>query len=54
MLPQELYRERAKQCLDLADGSSDLDQRMALRDLALCGYGSESTLSDNQGRRSIG
>ena len=36
MIPSELYQQRANECLQLADRSSDIEERTRWRELALC------------------
>jgi hypothetical protein len=36
MIPSELYQQRASECLQLADRSSDIEERTRWRELALC------------------
>jgi len=36
MIPSELYQQRASECLQLADRSSDIEERTMWRELALC------------------
>ncbi len=35
-MPIDVYQERASECLRLASDSPDMDDRRALRELALC------------------
>jgi hypothetical protein len=35
-MPIDLYQQRARECLRLAESSPDIDDRMTWRELALC------------------
>jgi hypothetical protein len=36
MIPSDIYQQRASECLQLAEGSSDIAERTRWRELALC------------------
>jgi hypothetical protein len=36
MIPSDIYHQRASECLQLAEGSSDIAERTRWRELALC------------------
>lgn len=36
MIPSDIYHRRASECLQLAEGSSDIAERTRWRELALC------------------
>src|SRR5262245_35958340 len=36
MIPSDIYHQRANECLQLAEGSSDIAERTRWRELALC------------------
>jgi hypothetical protein len=36
MIPSEPYQQRASECLQSAEGSSDIEERTRWRNLALC------------------
>ncbi|MGA7486079.1 MAG: hypothetical protein WBW74_03940 [Xanthobacteraceae bacterium] len=36
MIPSDVYHQRASECLQFAEGTSDIEERTRWRELALC------------------